>query len=167
MPFQNLIELHFTGGEKTQFASLMDQLEELLQPKLRNLSPEENTSTGFINETNKLLVNKVFDYRNNQPALSSPDVDWNEFEDDFEDRSFLENGSLRLEALAKTFTETRRLHDYDNYQNSLLDYKYTQYKNETQPGSGYDAKEEELKQFFPATGSGGATEAPGIPEAPA
>ena len=56
-----------------------------------------------------------------------------------------------MEAIAQASTETRRLHDYDNYQNSLLDYKYSKYKMETQPGLGYDAKVEELKQFFPNT----------------
>ena len=163
MPYQNLIELHFTEGEKTEFSLLMDQMEELLQSKLRNLSPEENNKVGFIHETNKLLVNKVWDYRENQPALSCPDVDWSEFEEDKEDRSFLENASLRLDGLSKTMLETKRLHDYDNYQNSLLDYKFSKYKDETQPGTGFDTKVEELKQFFPATGSGGD---PGIPEDP-
>lgn len=155
MAFQDVIQLHFTLVEQTQFNTLMGQLEALLQPKLRNLSEEENQTYGTINEQNKLLVNKVLDYRNSQPALSSPDVDWTEFTADGSDRSFLGNGAMRLEALAKAVTETKRLHDYDNYQNSLLDYKYTQYKTETQPGLGYDAKAAELKQFFPATGGGG------------
>jgi len=155
MPFTDVIQMHFTDAEKTQFSTLIGQLEALLQPKLRNLNEEENNTYGTINEQNKLLVNKVLDYRNNQPALSSPDVDWTEFTADSGDRSFLEAAALRFDALSKAATETRRLHDYDNYQNSLLDYKYTQYKNETQPGLGYDAKAAELKQFFPATGSGG------------
>ena len=154
MPTQDTIQLHFTDAEKTDAMDLIAQLEVLLQPKLRNLDEEENNRYGAINEQNKLLVNKVLDYRINQPALSSPDVDWKEFTDDFADRSFLENTSLRLDALSKTLLETKRLHDYDNYQCALLDYKYTQYKNETSPGSGYDSKAAELKQFFPATGTG-------------
>ena len=107
----------------------------------------------------------MWDYRENQPALSTSDVDWSEFEEDMEDRSFLENGNLRLIGLAKTMLETKRLHDYDNYQNSLLDYKYSKYKDETQPGTGFDTKVEELSQFFPRTGSGGDPD-PGIPEDP-
>ena len=157
MPFQDVIQQHFTTGHQSDFNSYMAQLETLLQPRLRNLSEEENQTYGTINEQNKLLVNKVRDYRNTQPALSSPDVDWTEFAADYGDRNFTSAASLRLDGLSKALTETRRLHDYDNYQNSLLDYKYTQYKNETQPGLGYDAKAAELKQFFPATGSGGGT----------
>ena len=155
MPFQDVIQLHFTAAEQTQFNSLASQMEALLQPKFRNLNEEENQKYGVIKENNKLLVNKVKDYRNSQPALSSPDVDWAEFQLDGSDRSFLENGALRLLGLVKAMTETKRIHDYDNYQNALLDYKYTQYKNETQAGSGYDSKAEELKQFFPAVGNKG------------
>lgn len=58
-------------------------------------------------------------------------------------------------------TETKRLHDYDNYQNSLVDYNYTKYKSDTQPGKGFDSKAADLKQFFPGTGkSGGGSEEP-------
>ncbi|HLG34046.1 MAG TPA: hypothetical protein VI757_04140 [Bacteroidia bacterium] len=148
MAFQDVIQLHFTDLEKTQAETLMGQLEALLQPKLRNLSETENNTYGTINEKNKLLVNKVKDYRDTQPALSSPDVDWTEFGSDFDDRSFLSTSALRLDGLSKAFTETRRLHDYDNFQNSLIDYDYTLYKDRTSPGLGYDSKAAELKQFF-------------------
>ncbi|MGE0637200.1 MAG: hypothetical protein AB7G44_13600 [Bacteroidia bacterium] len=157
MPFQDLINLHFTAADQGQADSLIGQLEALLQPNLRNLSAEENNTVGSINETNKLLVNKVRDYRGSQPALSSPDVDWVEYMADYMDRTFLETYALRLQALATAMLETKRLHDHDNYQNALIDYGYTQYKNKTSPGLGYDTKEAELKQFFPATGTGGGT----------
>ena len=152
MPFQDVIQQHFTTAEQATFNTLAAQLEALLQPKLRNLNEGENQTYGVINEQNKLLVNKVKDYHDSQPALSSPDVNWKEFADDYFDRSFLENGVMRLEGLMKAMSETKRLHDYDNYQNSLLDYKFTQYKNEIQLGGGFDAKANELKQFFPNTG---------------
>lgn len=157
MPNQDVIQLHFTDAEKTQVQDLLTQLETIVQPKLRNLDENENNTYGAINEQNKLLVNKVRDFRINQPALSTPDVDWAEFADDFQDRVFLENTALRIDAMSKSMTETKRLHDYDNFQCSLLDYKYTQYKNETSPGLGYDTKAAELKQFFPNTGGGDKT----------
>lgn len=154
MPFQDVIQDHFTEAEKTQVQDLIGQIEAIVQIKLRNLSEEENVTYGQINEQNKLLVNKVRDYRVHQPGLSSPDVDWVEFAADYQDRNFLENTALRIKGLAKAMIETKRMHDYDNFQNSLIDYKYTQYKNETSPGSGYDTKAAELKQFFPNTGGG-------------
>lgn len=154
MPFQDVIQAHFTAAEVTTLQGLFDQIDTILLPKLRNLSEAENVQYGFINETNKLFVNKVEQYHLLNPALSSPDVDWVEFMADYGDRSVLEGIAIRMESLAKSCKETKRLHDYDNFQNALLDYRYTKYKNTTEPGAGYDTKEEELKQFFPNTGGG-------------
>lgn len=152
MPFQDMINNHITEADATQVIALTEQLEALIQPYLRNLSAEENAQIGVISETNKLFVNKVNDYHNSQPALDSPDVDWTEFEADAISREFYELGAMRLSALVKAMTETRRLHDYDNYQNALIDYDYAKYKDRTSPGLGYDTKVEELGQFF--TGGG-------------
>ena len=152
MPFQDVIQSHFLDAEKLTLETKIAEIETLLQSKLRNLSEEENNKYGSISEKNKLFVNRVRDYQLSQPALSSPDVDWAEFTLDFEDRVFLELAATRLQALVKAMLETKRLHDYDNYQNALIDYAYTQYKNRTQPGLGYDSKEDDLKQFFPSGG---------------
>jgi protein tyrosine/serine phosphatase len=149
MPQQDVIQDHFTALDQASWDAAIAALEAIVLARLHNLSAEENSKFGTINETNKLLVDKVQDYRNTQPALSSGDVDWVEFKADAFDRKFLETGAQRLMAMATGMMETKRMHDYDNYQNSLVDYSYTQYKNRTSPGLGYDTKEAELKQFFP------------------
>jgi hypothetical protein len=156
MPFQDMYNNHIPEVDKNQLIILAGQMEAILQPYLRNLSPEENTKVGVISEKNKLFVNKDFDYHNSQPALDSPEVDWAEFEADYSSRQFYELGAARLIALAKAMTETRRLHDYDNYHNALIDYKHAQYKDSTQAGLGYDSKVEDLGQFF--TGGGAVAE---------
>ena len=154
MPLQDVIQKHFTPAQKTEILTLMTQMEALLQPNLQNLDPDENVKYGSIKEINKLFANKISDYRTNQPALSSPDVDWVEFTADYSDRQFLEACNLRLDGMSRGCIETKRLHDYDNYQNALIDYEYSKYKDRTEPGLGYDVKVEELKQFFPNTGGG-------------
>ncbi len=146
--FQDLIQDHFTAADQLAFDTAVATLESLLQPKLRNLSEDENNEIGFIDEKNKLVVEKVNDYRDSQPALSSGDVDWVEFKADRFDRKFLETGAQRLFAIGSAMMETKRVHDYDNFQNSLVDYHYTEYKMGTSPGLGYDTKYNELKQFF-------------------
>lgn len=133
---------------RTQAELLLQQYIDLHAPYMRNLSEEENNTVGRINETNKLFVNKDRDYHQSQPALDSPDVNWVEFEADYESRRYYELSVMRLAAVSKAMTETRRLHDYDNYQNALLDYRYAQYKDTTSPGLGFDTKVEELGQFF-------------------
>ena len=145
---QNIIEKHFSASDLAAINTKIDELEALISGKLQNLTDEENSRYGSIDETNKLFVNKVNDYSNNQPSLMSPDVDWAEFSKDYFDRSALQNTAMRLDAISKACTETKRMHDYDNYQNGLLDKKYTDYKADTGGGALYDTKAAEYKQFF-------------------
>ena len=147
-----MINNHVPVTDQAQFGTDLGLIEALLQPYLRNLSPEENAEVGSIDEKGKLVVNKVKDYRDSQPALSSPDVDWTEYANDYSSRRFYELGALRLMALANAMLETKRLHDYDNYQNALIDYDYAKYKDRTSPGLGYDTKVEEIGQFFKGGG---------------
>ena len=136
MPFQNLISDHFTPAERTQFINLMQQMEALLQPKLQNLSKEELRKYKQLNNRQILFIEKDKDYHNGQSSLDSPDVDWAEFDADYEDRKFLEGAMIRLEALTKAMEETKRLHDYDNLKNARVDMEYAIYKDRTEPGAG-------------------------------
>lgn len=127
-------------------------LEQALADKKRNLSPEERQRFGSINETNKLFVNKVFGYCKSQPDFCGPDVDWPEFEADFQDRNILETRIARIRSLLEAMENMKILHDYDNFQNALVDYSYTQYKKDTAAG-GFVTKYNALKQFFTRTAS--------------
>ena len=79
MPFQDVIQKHFTAADQTAFNTAMSTIEALMQPKLQNIDEIENQQYGSINENNKLFVNKVTDYSVNQVSLRSPDIDWTEF----------------------------------------------------------------------------------------
>lgn len=118
---------------------------------MANVSPEERLQYGSVNEQNKLIINKAKDYRESEPSKSSPDVDWTEFMNDHESRRFKANVIARLEAIMQGLTNSKLLHDWDNYQAALLDYKYTKYKNDTN-ASGYENKANEMAQFFNRTG---------------
>jgi hypothetical protein len=148
MAFKDVIQDHFNAADEAAFDAAVAAIAAVLQNKLRNLNEEENRSFGFIKEKAKLLVDKVADYRDTQPQLSSGDVDWVEFKADRFDRRFLETGVQKLINLVKPMLETKRLHDYDNYQSALLDKRYTAYKKKTSPGMGYDSKDAELSAFF-------------------
>jgi len=155
MPFQNIAPDHLSADEMALFDSLLTQAIAIIQPNLRNLSPEENKKYGSIKEQRKLFVDKTNDFHLSQPQLQSTDVDWEEFDRDLKTRNFLETRSTRLTALAHAMEETKRMHDYDNFQNALIDYAYTEYKDGTEPGMGYDTKLAALKPFF--KGGGGST----------
>jgi hypothetical protein len=160
MPFYDVVQQHISSEELQTIDQSLDMLEKALETKKRNLSPEERQRYGRVNEANKLFVNKVYDYSRTQPAMSSPDVDWKEFSADYDDRVLLETRLIRLRSLVEIMENNKILHDYDNFQNALMDYSYTQYKKDTEAG-GYVTKYNELKQFFPrtfATPPAGSTE---------
>ncbi len=151
MGFNNLADRHLSEQEITEIRALLAQLESVLTAKLANLTPEERTQYGSINEQNKLVVNKVMDYHKADPALCSPDVDWTEFENDYRTRVFLEEAINKLDKLTDGLNSAKIMHDSDNYKAALVDYDYSKYKNNASV-AGYKKKVKEIQQFFSRTG---------------
>jgi hypothetical protein len=159
---KNIIKTQLALPERTQISDLIAELEGVLAGKLAALTEEERVRYGSVNEQNKLLVNKVRDYRQNSPQMSTPDVDWTEFESDYQSRIFLESCANRLKSLAYQIQSTKILHDHDNYQDALSDYAYAQYKKGAgEPG--FAEKVAEIKQFFNRAGSSAPPATPNNP----
>ena len=152
MPFYDVVQQHISPDELKAIDASIDALEKALENKKHNLSPEERQRYGSVNEANKLFVNKVYDYSRTQPTMCSPDVDWKEFAADYEDRVFIETRLARLKSLVEMMESAKILNDFDNFQNALMDYSFTQYKKDTEAG-GFVTKYNDLKQFFPRTGT--------------
>lgn len=150
MPITNLNNTHLSAAEITAANDAITALETALATLTISLTPEERQQYGSINEQNKLFVNKVVDYRRNNPTLSLTDVDWAEFEKDHTSRANIENLLNRIDAVATKLKNAKTLHDYDNYQAALDDYAYTGYRAST-GADGYETKYNELKQFFTRT----------------
>ena len=151
MPFTNFDARHFSGAEKTSINDAISSLETALAGKLANLTPEERQQFGSVNEQNKLIINKVKDFHDTQPELSSPDVDWPEFDNDYDSRTYIQNLIQRLMSLYDGLNNAKILHDWDNYQAALSDYEFAKYKFGTN-ANGFETKVNELKQFFNRTG---------------
>lgn len=151
--------MHFTPAEMAAVNGALATIQTTLAAKGRNLSPDERRQYGSINENNKLLVHKVRDFRTNQPGMSSADVDWTEFEADYQDRNFLETVLARLDVIGEISSDTKILHDYDVYHAALLEYGFTKYKLTTN-SPGFDTKYEQLRQFFPTGGHPAETPPP-------
>jgi len=151
MPLTNLRSVHLTPAELTTIEQSMTDLETSLQNVDAPLTPEDRKKYGSINEQNKLLVNKVKDFRTNRAELSATDVDWDEFGLDYGSRGTYENLIARLESLAIKLRNAKILHDYDNYQAALEDYSYTAYRAGS-GADGFENKMNELKQFFNRSG---------------
>lgn len=147
---KNLISTHLSAEQVESVNTALAALETALAGKVSNLSSDERRKYGSISEQNKLFVNKVKAYAIGQTALRSPDVEWEEFIKDFNSRIVLEGTIARLQNLLTGISNSKTLHDYDNYQAALDDYAYTSYKTGT-AAPGYEAKRNELKQFFSRT----------------
>ena len=150
MPLTNLNSAHLTEAQVTAAQNALTELENALAIITVQLTPEDRQKYGSINEQNKLLVNKVKDFRQSNPNLSVSDVDWDEFDKDFASRNVFESLLNRLNALVIKLQGAKILHDYDNYQAALDDYAYTTYRAAT-GADGYENKYNELKQFFGRT----------------
>ena len=147
---KNVIQSKFSEEDRVEIRNEVNSLMALIEGKVAALNEEERLKYGSINEVNKLFVNKVKSYSDESPSLRSPDVDWVEFRADYDMRAFLESQIQSLSSVVYQLESTKKLHDYDNFQDSLIDYNYTQYKKNAQD-SGYSEKLTELKQFFPRT----------------
>lgn len=149
---KNSIKSQLTPDEREELKNLLSQIERILSGKLAALTREERKYYGSVNEKNKLLVNRVRDYRHGSPALSSPDIDWDEFEADYQAREFFEGLLSRFYNLVYNLESSKILHDYDNYNDSRKDYAYAQYKQSAEE-PGFHDKVATLKQFFNRTGT--------------
>ena len=147
MPLKDLLQSQLTPANITAINAALASIETALSGKTVNLTPEERQKYGSINEQNKLLVNKVNDYRQSQPQFNSPQVDWTEFQNDLGARSSLDAFLSRLASVTEQISDTKILHDNDNYQQSLTQYSYVSYMaNENVPGT--TTIKEDLGQFF-------------------
>lgn len=138
---------HLTEEQMAAVNQALADLEMALKPLTINLSAEERSKYGRVNEQNKLFVNKVYDFAKSRESLRSPDVDWAEFFKDYEDRNFYETVMSRLDDLQLKLKNHKILGDYDNYQDALADYAFATYKAGTK-SVGFEEKYRELKQFF-------------------
>ena len=152
MALTNLNNIHLTAANITAAKTALTQLETAVVSINSNLTAADRQKYGSINEQNKLFVNKVYDYQLNQSNLRTAQVDWTEFTNDYNSRLNMENLISRLESLTAKLKNAKTLHDYDNFQASLVDYAYTNYMAGT-GAAGYETKQNELKQFFSKTAS--------------
>lgn len=155
MPVTNLGRLHLTAAQKTAIDNALSAIETQILAVTMNLNAEERNKFGSVKEYNKLFVNKDREYYQTQPNLASPDVDWVEFEADFQDRVFADTRLDRIATITRLFSDFKIVHDYDNFQDGLTDYDFCKYKAGTK-APGFTEKMEELKQFFPNTHGGGS-----------
>jgi len=154
MPQSNLNNDHFTDVDKELINKAWETIRRVMSKKARNLSPEERKTYGSISEENKLVVMKVLDYEGTHPHLKAPEVNYEELKADWADRNFLAGFVSQMIEMMNIVNNIRITHDYDAFQNSRVDYNYTKYKMETEPGAGFETKYKDLLYFFKTNTNG-------------
>ena len=144
---KNIIQSKYTAAEIAEINDLISQLKAKFKGKTGVLTAEERKRYGSVNEQNKLIINKARDFRQNSPDLSAPNVDWDEFETDYQARIFTEKWANDLDSMSYDLKGTKIMHDYDNLQDSLTDYGFSQFQHGAGE-EGYSNKVEEYRQFF-------------------
>ena len=147
MPLKDLIQTKLLPADLVTINTSLAAIETAIANKTVNLTNEERQRYGSINEQNKLLVNKVNDYRQSHPQMNSPQVDWTEFQNDLNIRNSLNTILSKLETINEQLSDTKILHDNDNYQQSLTQYKYISYLSD-ETGAGTTSIKDDLAQFF-------------------
>jgi hypothetical protein len=150
MPLKDLLQNKLTVADVNTINTALAAIETAIAGKTVNLTPEERQQFGSINEQNKLLVNKINDFKTSHPQHNSPQVDWAEFQADYAARTTLATITSKLESINEQITDTRILHDNDNFQQSLTQYSYISYLSQ-QNVAGTTGLKEAIAQFFPRT----------------
>jgi len=154
MPLDNLAKKHFTVAEKQQLDDAIKTILNIINQHAYPLNAKERSKYGKVGDNSRLFIDKVRDINNSQPNLSSPDVDWTEFEADYQTRLYASGKISQLNSALTGFLTMRILHDHDNLNDALKDYRYSGYKSRftNHIGAGHSTKAAALKQFFPKTG---------------
>ena len=148
MKNNDLIQVVFTEEELTEYSTHLDALLTAANKNAPGLTPEQRSTFGSINETNKLLVNKARVIMQENSKYVPNFVNLEEFERDFAAREKIENMLRKIEQIRQKLNDTKILLDNDNYQDSMAFYRSVRYFANEHDQEAMPLYEE-LKQFFP------------------
>ena len=162
MAIDNTISIVFTDAEIEKINQGIALLNEVLEGKAVNLSPEERRQYGSIADRNKLLVDKAKFYMEKAPHTLPRTIDKAEFDRDYAARTQIETPLRELSIVTEKLRDTKTLLDFDNLQSSLTYYRYVKYlASENEPGM--TSIYEDMKLHY---GRGGSPSQPEEPDTP-
>ncbi len=136
MALDNLISVTLTEDEVQTINEAIASINNVLQGKVVNLSPEERRQYGSIADSNKVLVDKCKDYMEQNPETIPPVVDKAEFDRDYATRKQFELPVRSLTRIIEKMKDTKTLLDHDNFHAAMSYYRYIKYlSSQNEPGS--------------------------------
>lgn len=143
----NVIVDLLTEEEKTTISKALKDIKAIVEAKLPDLNSEKRGYYGSVNEKNKLFINKAREIKTLNPNLAPVEVDWVEYEKDYNARMFYESVLLMATGIVGRLESAKMMHDYDNYNDSLVLYRYLDFKRRSDT-PGAEASYNALKDFF-------------------
>ena len=144
---KNLPELKFTDAEKTALQNYLDSIEEILKPKMVQLSKDELHQYGKLGFSTEQWASKMHHDVETSPSLVPTFIDlakWKEKEENFK---FLNNFINRLKSLTKQTSDSNKVIGFDIYHICLSVYNHVKYLS-TQNFPGASFFYEAWKVFF-------------------
>ena len=164
MALDNLIHIEFSEGEINDLNLAINKINEVLQNKVINLSPEERKQYGSIADRNKILVDKCKHYMEQDVETLPRTIDKAEFDADYKARIELEVPLRSLARVVEKLRDTKTLLDHDNFHAAIAYYRYVKYLS-TQNEPGTTSIYQDLKKHYQSTGSKVQNEDEGTSEA--
>lgn len=149
----DLIQVVLTADEKTNANQALKTLLEIITPKAPVLSNDDRRTYGSVAEQNKLKINKGRAYMGQFADLVPSFIDREEFERDYQARAETEEMIMLAEDVLRKLTDMKIMLDYDNYQDVLAFYRSVRYSASEKVSNAVSVYND-MKQFFPRTGSG-------------
>lgn len=136
MAIDNLLSLVFSDEDKQNLRKAAQLINEVVQGKSVNLTPEERRQYGSIADRNKILVDKAKFYMETAPQTVPQTIDKAEFDRDYVAREALDTPLKELKVAVEKLEDLKILLDFDNFQSSLSYYRFIKYlSKQNEPGT--------------------------------
>jgi hypothetical protein len=123
MSHKDLISVGYTEEEISMINEHLTGIEQIIQGKVVNLSPEERQQYGRINDRTENWVVKVKDYMVQKPELIPFYIDQEEHMNDIEARDTMKPFQRRINSIKESFDDTSKLLSHDIYNTSIAYYR--------------------------------------------
>jgi hypothetical protein len=148
MPLANVISIKFTGQEVTDINAALTVIENIINPKVINLTPTERQRYGKLgNETEDFVV-KTLTYAEEKPEIIPFFVDTNELKIDVESRKVVDPILKRISIITEKLDDTHKVIGFDLYSTIIAIYRNVRMLAK-QDVPGINVIYTDLKEQFP------------------
>ena len=148
MPLPNLISIKFTEQEKTDIADALTVLENIINPKVINLTPTERQRYGRLGDETENFVVKTLTYTQQKPEIIPFFIEANELKIDVESRDAVDPILKRLSIITEKLEDTHKVIGWDLYNAIIAVYRNVKMLSK-QDVPGINVIYQDLKKQFP------------------